>query len=197
MGVNYGVNRVRFPAPVPSGSRIRGRFTVVRDRGRTRRTAGHDRGARGVRGGREARLRGRARSCSQCPNTLHMASNRPVCYRGAPGERSPFTSAPLRPRSGRRGALCGRRREPGERARVHRRETLARTTTRSSSAREHGGRVVLDHVQGLAAAAGRTLPYQYKVTNGAPSSRPARSTNERRAITGSRRSPGPGTSGSS
>ena len=33
MGVNYGVNRVRFPAPVPSGSRIRGRFTVVRDRG--------------------------------------------------------------------------------------------------------------------------------------------------------------------
>jgi acyl dehydratase len=28
MGVNYGVNRVRFPAPVPSGSRIRARFTV-------------------------------------------------------------------------------------------------------------------------------------------------------------------------
>jgi acyl dehydratase len=27
--VNYGVNRVRFPAPVPSGSRIRGRFKVV------------------------------------------------------------------------------------------------------------------------------------------------------------------------
>ena len=28
MGVNYGVNKVRFPAPVPSGSRIRGRFAV-------------------------------------------------------------------------------------------------------------------------------------------------------------------------
>ena len=28
MGVNYGVNKVRFPAPVPSGSRIRARFTV-------------------------------------------------------------------------------------------------------------------------------------------------------------------------
>ncbi|HZV93674.1 MAG TPA: MaoC family dehydratase [Caldimonas sp.] len=28
MGVNYGLNRVRFPAPVPSGSRIRGRFTL-------------------------------------------------------------------------------------------------------------------------------------------------------------------------
>jgi acyl dehydratase len=29
MGINYGVNKVRFPAPVPVGSRIRGRFTVV------------------------------------------------------------------------------------------------------------------------------------------------------------------------
>ena len=28
MGVNYGVNKVRFPAPVPSGSRIRAHFTV-------------------------------------------------------------------------------------------------------------------------------------------------------------------------
>lgn len=27
--VNYGVDRVRFPAPVPSGGRVRGRFTVV------------------------------------------------------------------------------------------------------------------------------------------------------------------------
>lgn len=27
--VNYGVNRVRFPAPVPVQSRVRGRFTVV------------------------------------------------------------------------------------------------------------------------------------------------------------------------
>ena len=27
--VNYGVNRVRFPAAVPSGSRIRGRFEVL------------------------------------------------------------------------------------------------------------------------------------------------------------------------
>jgi acyl dehydratase len=29
MGINYGVNKVRFPAPLPSGSRIRGRFTVL------------------------------------------------------------------------------------------------------------------------------------------------------------------------
>ena len=27
-GINYGLNRLRFPAPVPSGSRIRARFRV-------------------------------------------------------------------------------------------------------------------------------------------------------------------------
>jgi acyl dehydratase len=29
MGINYGVNRVRFPAPVPSGSRVRARFRIA------------------------------------------------------------------------------------------------------------------------------------------------------------------------
>jgi acyl dehydratase len=29
MAVNYGLNRVRFPAPVPAGSRIRGRFALA------------------------------------------------------------------------------------------------------------------------------------------------------------------------
>ncbi|MEO7337628.1 MAG: MaoC family dehydratase [Caldimonas sp.] len=29
MGVNYGLNRVRFPAPVPSGSRLRGHFKLI------------------------------------------------------------------------------------------------------------------------------------------------------------------------
>jgi acyl dehydratase len=28
MGVNYGLNRVRFTAPVPCGSRVRGRFVL-------------------------------------------------------------------------------------------------------------------------------------------------------------------------
>ena len=28
MGINYGLNRVRFTAPVPSGSRVRARFTL-------------------------------------------------------------------------------------------------------------------------------------------------------------------------
>ncbi len=30
MGVNYGLNKVRFTAPVPAGARIRGRFTLGR-----------------------------------------------------------------------------------------------------------------------------------------------------------------------
>ncbi len=30
MGVNYGLNRVRFPAPVPAGSRLRGRFRLLK-----------------------------------------------------------------------------------------------------------------------------------------------------------------------
>ena len=30
MAINYGVNKVRFPAPLPSGSRVRGRCTLRR-----------------------------------------------------------------------------------------------------------------------------------------------------------------------
>jgi acyl dehydratase len=30
MGVNYGLDRVRFTAPVPAGSRVRGRFTAAK-----------------------------------------------------------------------------------------------------------------------------------------------------------------------
>ena len=29
MGINYGLNRVRFASPVPAGARIRGRFTLA------------------------------------------------------------------------------------------------------------------------------------------------------------------------
>ncbi len=28
--LNYGLNKVRFPAPVPSGARVRGRFVLQR-----------------------------------------------------------------------------------------------------------------------------------------------------------------------
>ena len=30
MGINYGLNRVRFTSPVPSGSRLRARFTLAK-----------------------------------------------------------------------------------------------------------------------------------------------------------------------
>ena len=30
MGINYGLNRVRFTSPVPVGSRVRARFTVLK-----------------------------------------------------------------------------------------------------------------------------------------------------------------------
>jgi len=30
MGVNYGLGKVRFPAPVPSGSRLRGHFKLLK-----------------------------------------------------------------------------------------------------------------------------------------------------------------------
>jgi acyl dehydratase len=30
MGVNYGLNKVRFPAPVPAGAKLRGRFTLAK-----------------------------------------------------------------------------------------------------------------------------------------------------------------------
>jgi len=30
MGINYGLNRVRFTAPVPSGKRVRARFTLAK-----------------------------------------------------------------------------------------------------------------------------------------------------------------------
>ena len=61
MVVNYGVNRVRFPAAVPSGGRVRGRFRVlsVEEASRGERVtidAQHR-----VRRRREAGLRGRAR----------------------------------------------------------------------------------------------------------------------------------------
>lgn len=29
MGVNYGLNKVRFPSPVPVGSKVRGRFRLI------------------------------------------------------------------------------------------------------------------------------------------------------------------------
>ena len=61
MGINYGLNRVRFPAPVPSGSRVRGTFRVDSiddfDGGFQATMTATDR----ARGRRQAGLRGRGR----------------------------------------------------------------------------------------------------------------------------------------
>jgi len=61
MVVNYGVNRVRFPAAVPSEARVRGRFRVLS----VEAASGGERVAirreRGVRRRRKAGLRGGAR----------------------------------------------------------------------------------------------------------------------------------------
>ena len=44
MGVNYGFNRLRFMAPVPAGSRVRGRFVLksVEDKGGGKMEVTHD-----------------------------------------------------------------------------------------------------------------------------------------------------------
>ncbi|CAM5640434.1 hypothetical protein SGRIM128S_02156 [Streptomyces griseomycini] len=61
MGINYGTNKVRFPAPVPLGSRLRATATITRRRRRLRRRPGDRRLHRGARGRRQARLRRRVR----------------------------------------------------------------------------------------------------------------------------------------
>ena len=62
LGVNYGWNKVRFPAPVPAGSRVRASSEVVsvEEVGDGLVAGGHQVHPRG-RGRREARLRGRVR----------------------------------------------------------------------------------------------------------------------------------------
>ena len=98
LGVNYGWNKIRFPAPVPAGARVRGqRRGRLRRRGRRRLVAGrhplHPRG----RGQREALLRrrlghpgdGARRLLTFCasagPNTkTRRVANRPARRRKDP-----------------------------------------------------------------------------------------------------------------
>ncbi len=61
MGVNYGLERVRFPDYVPAGSRIRGRGQIVAAEAVHGRRAGHGAGDRRARGWWQARLRRRHR----------------------------------------------------------------------------------------------------------------------------------------
>ena len=76
MALNYGLNRVRFPAPVPSGSRVRGTFRVEaveeEDWGReVTMTATIERDGR-----RQARLRRRGR----LPLLQPLAGSQIACF---------------------------------------------------------------------------------------------------------------------
>ena len=64
MGVNYGVGKVRFPAPVPVGSRIRATAELVAGRRRGRRCADDGADHRRARGQRQAGLRHRSLAAS-------------------------------------------------------------------------------------------------------------------------------------
>ena len=57
--VNYGLNRVRFPAPLPVGSRVRMHAKLKSARGRARRRADHDGADLRARGRRQAGVRRR------------------------------------------------------------------------------------------------------------------------------------------
>ena len=59
MGVNYGLNKVRFMAPVPVGSRLRAPHAAGRRTGSARWRADELAGDGGARGQRQARVRGR------------------------------------------------------------------------------------------------------------------------------------------
>ena len=82
MAVNYGTNRVRFPRPVPSGSRDSRPFPDTRGRRRRDGDEGDDRGDRRVRRRREARLRGRTRRADSVLTTPGFVGQ--VCYLGPP-----------------------------------------------------------------------------------------------------------------
>ena len=73
MGVNYGLNKVRFTAPVPVGSRLRGPHEAAGLRAhRQRRRADDVAGDRGARGQRQA---GVHRGIADAP--LSLAATRP------------------------------------------------------------------------------------------------------------------------
>jgi hypothetical protein len=104
MGVNYGLNRVRFTAPVPVGSRVRP-ADAAGHRGAGARWAADDLVVTVERGGRQARLRGRVavaqlrRACIryQPPGRLHCFPS----LRAARYGKGDTASAAGRPRGGR------------------------------------------------------------------------------------------------
>ena len=77
MGINYGVNKVRFPAPVPSGSKVRGTFRV--DNVEELVEHGNDQGQ-----GQEPVRDGAAERARRGPLAVHMD---PLVIVGRVGER--------------------------------------------------------------------------------------------------------------
>ena len=71
--INYGLNRVRFPAPVPAGSRVRGRFELLT--------------CEPVTGGMQLTIR---------VTIERESSDRPVCVAEAISRRFASDNAPLR-----------------------------------------------------------------------------------------------------
>ena len=119
--INYGMDKLRFPAPLPVGAEFRGAAEVadVADdrRRRAGQAGGHGRGARRAAAG--ARRRGSA-------EVLRMTARRP----GGGGDRER-----ARPRSRLRGrARAGRRRGGGQRRRRRRRGGDARGDRETAAA---------------------------------------------------------------
>ena len=98
--LNYGFGKVRFPAPVPVGSKLRMRATLTSRRGRRGRRAVHGHPDLRDRGRREAGLRGRGARAG-LPGLSGSARHR-VCSRApmgsptAPAIRSGRLGGPLR-----------------------------------------------------------------------------------------------------
>ncbi len=74
MGVNYGLNRVRFPAPVPVGQPHPRTFEAAELRAARRRCAAGDGGDDGARWQRQAGVRGRD-GIAPIPLTAHRVHN--------------------------------------------------------------------------------------------------------------------------
>ena len=110
MGVNYGLNRVRFTAPLPSGSRVRARFTLQKFE-----KLAEGRRAGDVERGRRARRRGQAgsgrRVAWEALLLMTMEKQTPRLQLGRIRPRRPARAH--EPRDPREGAAGHRRGEGG------------------------------------------------------------------------------------
>ncbi len=83
MGINYGLDKVRFPAPLPVGKRWRGGGEIVEVIRGSGRPSGQDEGHRRGGGGREAGLRGRVPGSPVRVNQPPARSSSPPALRAS------------------------------------------------------------------------------------------------------------------